>query len=1229
MLKDETVQSSTSGVSPEKVSKMEEKNRKTGIDAVGDAPFGTHFCLFYETKEDLIDVLAPYFKAGLESNEFCMWVTSEPLSEEEAKEAMRRAVPNFDRYVERGQIEIVPYTEWYLKGGAFNLQRVLNGWVEKLNQALAKGYDGMRLTGNTFWLEKRDWKNFADYERDVNDVIGKYRMIALCAYSLEKCGASEVIDVVRNHQFAVVKREGKRELIESSELKRAQGALRESEGKFKHIFESASECMVLLDRSGRILEVNEKAVEVFGGSKKELLGKHFTKVGVISPREIPTIMSAFAKALAGKKTTYSACIKNKKGREIHVEVSGSLMKIDGKLAGMLVIARDVTERKQLKEKIKKAYEEWKRTFDAISDFVFIVDRDYRFVRVNKAICDALKKEPKELIGKRCLEVLHGTDKPWPNCPHTKMLATGKATTEEINDPNLGLPLLVTNSPIFDNKGELTGAVHIAKDITKRKKAEAALVESERRYRSLFANMNSGFAFCKIVSDNDGKPIDYIFLEVNDDFEKLTGLGKKAVLGKRVSEVFFSVEKDPTDWIGIRGRVVTTGEPVRFEGYFESLKKWFSVAAYRPEIGYFAMAFDDITERKKAEESLPESEEKNRKTIENANVGIITYGPEGEVKVLNPKMEEITGFNRTEIPTLAKWFEKLYPNEKERRKVRDKWFKRMSREGEVKEGHATITTKEGKRRNFLFNAVQLNSGDSIAFAQDITERKRMEEALQESEERLTNIVENSSDQIFMLDRDYRFLVVNKSAAGLFGMSPQEMVGRSISEIFPETIAAQFAKNIKNVFDTGKRLFTDEKMVAKGRELYTSTSLNPVKNDRGRVIVVTGIVRDITERKNMEEKLRQYSEHLEELVQKRTEELFESEKRYSVLVEEASDVVAILENGKVVFTNKKGPEITGYSKDELIGLPFGKLVSEEYRQLTKERYERRMRGENIPATYEIEFIAKTSECVPVELSATRIQYQGRPADLIVVRDIRERKRMEEEHLRLQRLATLGKLTTMVGHDLRNPLQVITNMLYLSEKKSKSIPITEKEILEKHGFSELRSRLKEQVEYMEKIVSDLQDYARPVKPTPVEIGLHQLINNTLSSLTVPENVKVSIVVEKDFPKLTVDPTLMQRVLSNLITNAVQAMPNGGKLTIRASKKEETALISIEDTGAGISDANLSKLFTPLFTTKAKGQGFGLPVCKRLVEAHDGNITVESKVGKGSTFTIKIPLRKEVNQK
>jgi PAS domain S-box-containing protein len=153
----------------------------------------------------------------------------------------------------------------------------------------------------------------------------------------------------------------------------------------------------------------------------------------------------------------------------------------------------------------------------------------------------------------------------------------------------------------------------------------------------------------------------------------------------------------------------------------------SLVTYRGKQAILSIA-RDITERKKAEKALREAEENYRKTIVNANVGIIGYSSEGEVKVLNPKMEQMTGFNRSEIPTLQDWFKKLYPNKEERCKLRDKWLKRMSEEGEVKEGHAIITTKDGKRRNFLFNAVRLESGDSIAFADDITERKEAEKKL---------------------------------------------------------------------------------------------------------------------------------------------------------------------------------------------------------------------------------------------------------------------------------------------------------------------------------------------------------------------------------------------------------------------------------------------------------------------------------------------------------------------
>jgi hypothetical protein len=181
--------------------------RKSGIDIIGNVPWGTHFCQFYQTKEDLIDVLVPYFKAGLENNEFCMWVTSQPLEAEEAKEALRRAVLDVDIYLEKGQMEIIPDANFYLNGGIFDPEIVLNGGIEKLKHAIANGYDGLRLTGDTFWLEKKDWNTFVDYEEEVDRVIGNYQMIAICTYCLERCNVIEIIDVVTNHQFTLIKRE--------------------------------------------------------------------------------------------------------------------------------------------------------------------------------------------------------------------------------------------------------------------------------------------------------------------------------------------------------------------------------------------------------------------------------------------------------------------------------------------------------------------------------------------------------------------------------------------------------------------------------------------------------------------------------------------------------------------------------------------------------------------------------------------------------------------------------------------------------------------------------------------------------------------------------------------------------------------------------------------------------------------------------------------------------------
>ena len=209
-------------------------------------------------------------------------------------------------------------------------------------------------------------------------------------------------------------------------------------------------------------------------------------------------------------------------------------------------------------------------------------------------------------------------------------------------------------------------------------------------------------------------------------------------------------------------------------------------------------------------------------------------------------------------------------------------------------------------------------------------------------------------------------------------------------------------------------------------------------------------------------------------------------------------------------------------------------------------------------------------------------------------------------------------MVGHDIRNPLQAIVGELYLA--KGNLLSLSEGEC--KESLEETVATIEEQIGYINKIVTDLQDFAKPLLPCMEEINLQSLIQSALPIMDIPETVKVELFLNEQLPNFRSDAAYIKRVVSNLISNAIQAMPKGGKLTIRTCQENTSANLIIEDTGVGIPLEVRSKLFQPLFTTKSKGQGFGLAVCKRLVEAMNGTITFESEVDKGTKFIVKLPM-------
>ena len=425
-------------------------------------------------------------------------------------------------------------------------------------------------------------------------------------------------------------------------------------------------------------------------------------------------------------------------------------------------------------------------------------------------------------------------------------------------------------------------------------------------------------------------------------------------------------------------------------------------------------------------------------------------------------------------------------------------------------------------------------------------------------------------------------------------------------------------------------------------------------------------EIAERKRVEEELRQHQYHLDELVRKRTAEieavnkeleaeiverkrseegLRKSEEKYHDLYNSAPiPYFSVGTDDMIKGANIAAQDFTGYTLEELQKMKAFNLYANESKAKAKQLFETFVNGtslENEEMIYEI----KNGKKIHGILSVNPIRNENGQIleSRSVVVDITDRKRAEEkikeytarleemveertkdlkdaqeQLVRHEKLAVLGQMAGGVGHELRNPLGVMSNAVYYLNTILSEADETTKEYLE---------IISSEISNADKIVSDLLDFSR-VKPAErEEIAFSELVAQVLEKQQAPENVEVTITIPPDLPAVFVDPKKIGQVLVNLVTNAYQAMPDGGRLTVRAREEPDKVSFSITDTGCGISKENMKNIFEPLFTTKAHGIGLGLAVSRSLVEANGGSIQVESEEGKGSTFTLVLPTKEAVS--
>jgi len=559
-----------------------------------------------------------------------------------------------------------------------------------------------------------------------------------------------------------------------------------------------------------------------------------------------------------------------------------------------------------------------------------------------------------------------------------------------------------------------------------------------------------------------------------------------------------------------------------------------------------------------------------------------------------------------------------------------------------------------------------------------------------------LLKSMVDGLGVLDLGGKVIDVNAPLLGMVGLKREEIVGLPLLQSFGPMAEPEEIEKISGMLGqlmAGVPVGSTELVfTAKdGTQVTLSVAPSLVRDAKGKPIMVFATMRDVTERKRIEQEIQEKNEQLnaqneelratgEELrasneeLQTTIDELGEANVYNEGLLKSMVDGLGVLDlEGKVIDVNAPLLVMLRLKREEIVGLPLvqslGPMTEPEEIEKISGMLGQLMAGVPVGST-ELVFTAKDGTQVTLSVAPSLVRdAKGKPMMLFaVMRDITERKRMEQEIqekneqldaqneelrtsneelrateeelrtsneeletaneelreaqeqlIRSEKLAAIGQLAGGVGHELRNPLGAIKNAVYyVKGKVAKSeLPQKEPRILE---FLEI---MDEEVNSSNKIINDLLGFSRVGKPAVSPTQVKKVIADALARVPVPENIVLTKQLDADSTEIEIDSDQIHQVLVNIITNALQAMPEGGKLTLGAREKGKYLEVEISDTGVGIPPEVKDKIFEPLFTTRAKGIGLGLAVCKSIIDRHNGQIEVKSKVGEGTTFSIKLPLK------
>jgi PAS domain S-box-containing protein len=558
---------------------------------------------------------------------------------------------------------------------------------------------------------------------------------------------------------------------------------------------------------------------------------------------------------------------------------------------------------------------------------------------------------------------------------------------------------------------------------------------------------------------------------------------------------------------------------------------------------------DITGLKRVEEAVRESERKYRTLFEVTPIGTGIADLEGKVIDCNANMLEIMGFTLEELKSTD--ISATYADPDERKFL----VKTLQETGRVRDREVRLKRKDGTIYHALLSADLLElEGQKVLLTtvRDITERKRIEEELQKSIHQQTALLNNIPDLAWLKDKESRFIAVNKPFADACGVRPEDLVGKTDLDIWHKDLAEGYMADDRDVMETGRRKQVQEPLIDKdGRKTWIETIKTPIYDDRGKVIGTTGIARDVTERKCIEEALHTAHDELETRVQERTAELVktnetlqaeiterksaeealkQSEEKYHTLIDNIQDGVFIIQDGKIRFVNEAFARIGGYTVEETTGKDIRELVAPEDLEMAVDRYRRRQAGEDVPPEYEFHMMHKDERTrILINMNVGLINYHGRVASMGTVKDITEKKRLESQLLRAQRMESIGTLASGIAHDINNVLTPIMLSQELLQEK-----LTDEE---SHG---LLNTIKRSTHRGANLMRQVLSFTKGVEGEHNALQVANLISEIrqIAKETFPRNIEIKTDILKDLWTILGDATQLHQVIMNLCVNARDAM-------------------------------------------------------------------------------------------